>query len=166
MAEQRTLTVDRRSSRKAERRTLTFARLDEVMPDVERLLAGHTTVGNWSLGQICNHLCTAIRGSVEGFPVKAPWLVRKTIAKVIQHRILKSGRISEGMKVPEEYLPKSGLDAHVEAEALRSALRLYITHPGPLADHPFFGPITHDQWTRLHCIHCAHHLSFARPTEG
>jgi hypothetical protein len=43
----------------AERRELTFASLDDVMPDVERLLAGHVTVGRWTLGQILNHLATA-----------------------------------------------------------------------------------------------------------
>ena len=43
-----------------ERRVLDFARLDDVMPDVERLLAGHRTVGNWTLGQTLNHLKTAI----------------------------------------------------------------------------------------------------------
>ena len=43
------------------RRPLVFVRLDEVMPDVERLLAGHVTVGRWTLGQICNHLELALR---------------------------------------------------------------------------------------------------------
>ena len=38
------------------RRALSFATLDGVMPDVDHLLTGHTTVGQWSLGQICNHL--------------------------------------------------------------------------------------------------------------
>ena len=40
----------------ASRRALTFESLDRVMPDVDRLLEGHTTVGTWTLGQICNHL--------------------------------------------------------------------------------------------------------------
>ena len=34
---------------KPARRTLSYESIDEIMPDVERLLAGHTTVGNWSL---------------------------------------------------------------------------------------------------------------------
>ena len=38
------------------RRTLRYESLDEVMPDVERLLEGHTTVGNWTLAQICRAL--------------------------------------------------------------------------------------------------------------
>jgi len=43
------------------RRTLRYESLDEVMPDVERLLEGHTTVGTWSLAQICRHLATVMR---------------------------------------------------------------------------------------------------------
>jgi len=35
----------------ADRRDLSFTSLDEVMPDVKRLLAGHVTVGQWSLGR-------------------------------------------------------------------------------------------------------------------
>jgi hypothetical protein len=38
------------------RRTLGYESFEEVMPDVERLLPGHTTVGDWTLAQICRHL--------------------------------------------------------------------------------------------------------------
>jgi Protein of unknown function (DUF1569) len=71
--------------------------------------------------------------------------------------------MTEGIKVPEAFLPKPGLDARAEADALRAALRFYAAHTGPLAEHPFFGRISRDEWTRLHCIHCAHHLSFVHP---
>ena len=49
----------------AERRYLEFTSLDDVMPDVERLLAGHVTVGGWSLGQIFHHVATAIRLTLD-----------------------------------------------------------------------------------------------------
>ena len=42
------------------------------MPEVDRLLQGHRTVGNWSLGQICNHLAGSFIYSVEGFPAQGP----------------------------------------------------------------------------------------------
>jgi hypothetical protein len=45
------------------RRTLRYESFDDVMPGVERLLKGHTTVGNWSLAQICRPLAMAIRCS-------------------------------------------------------------------------------------------------------
>ena len=44
------------------RRAIQFESLDEIMPEVDRLLEGHTTVGNWSLAQICRHLATVLPG--------------------------------------------------------------------------------------------------------
>ena len=139
----------------AERRALTIASLDEVMPEVDRLLGGHKTIGTWSLGQICNHLTSAFKGAIEGFP--------KKVGPVYFRKILKEGIMPEGVKLPEEFLPKPGLDDRAEAEALRAALRFYTAHVGPMAEHPFFGPISRDEWTQIHCIHCAHHLSFVLP---
>src|SRR5262249_51213147 len=86
------------------RRRLAFANLDEVMPDVERLLAGHVTVGLWTLGQVCNHLALAFRLSMDGFPVKSPWLVRRTAGVAIRRLMLWTGRIPEGVKVSNTYL--------------------------------------------------------------
>jgi Protein of unknown function (DUF1569) len=147
----------------AGRRALTFARLDEIMPDVDRLLRGYTTVGRWSLGQICNHLTMAVNGSLDGFSTKVPWLVRKMIAPIFLRRMLKSGTMPEGVKVPQSVLPVANLDDRAEAEALRAALKRFAEHSGALIDHPFFGPLGRDRWDLLHRIHCAHHLSFARP---
>ncbi len=145
------------------RRPLNFTSLAEVMPEVDRLLQGHKTVGNWSLEQICNHLSGALIYSVEGFPVRAPWLIRKMLGPIAKRDVLGKGRMREGLKLPEKFLPRPGLDARAEAEALRGALKVFSAHAGPLADHPMFGPLNRDEWTRLHCIHSAHHLSFVQP---
>ena len=147
----------------AGRRTLCFTSLDQVMPDVDRLLAGHETVGNWSLGQICNHLCRSVVSSVDRFPGAAPFWIRRTVGPLIGRHVLKTGRMREGIRLPPSALPRPGLDDRAEAEALRAALTLFAAQPGPFAEHPVFGPWTREQWTRLHCIHCAHHLSFALP---
>lgn len=147
----------------SQRRTIEFARLDDVMPEVDRLLAGHAMAGNWTLGQVCNHLADTYRMSVEGFGVQAPWLVRATLGRVIKKKVLGDGRMKAGIKVPEKFLPKSGLDDRAEAEALRATIAHYLAHPEPRAPHPFFGRMTGDEWDRLHLIHSAHHLSFAVP---
>jgi hypothetical protein len=146
-----------------DRRTLTFARLEEIMPEVDRLLAGHATVGNWSLGQICNHLSGAIRTSVEGPPVRAPWIIRAAIGPLVKRQILTSGTIKEGIKTLEQFVPKPDLDARAEAEALRATISYYLTHPETRAMHPFFGAMKPEEWDRMHCIHAAHHLRFAVP---
>jgi hypothetical protein len=147
---------------KIARRPLNFARLDEVMADVDRLLEGHETVGKWSLGQVCHHLAETIRCSVEGFPTHMPWPIRRAIGPWIYRKIDRDGRMPAGIKAPAYLQPSPGLDARDGAESLREAIRLYQAN-GPIAEHPIFGPFTPSQWERIHCIHCAHHLSFARP---
>lgn len=147
----------------AGRRDLKFETIDRVMPDVDRLIEGYTTVGKWSLGQVCNHLSGDLAGSIDGIDVKVPWLVRKLFGRLVLNRVLKTGVIPEGRKVPEAFLPKPGLDDRAEVEALRAALRMFAGHTGPIARHPFFGQLTRAQAERLHCIHCAHHLSFVVP---
>ena len=148
---------------KAFRRPLAFASLDRVMPDVDRLLEGHTTVGDWSLGQICNHLTQSLTWTVEGFPKLTPWFVRKTIGPLLLRRILRTGRFPDSIKLPNAYLPKPGLDDRAEAEALRAALWHFASHSAPLSDHPMAGAISQADWERFHCIHCAHHLGFVLP---
>ena len=149
------------------RRPLTFAALDEVMPDVERLLRGHTTVGNWTLAQICSHLAQAFNFTIDGFPREAfpPWIIRKTLGRLLLWHILRTGRFTEGLKMPTKYEPKPGTDARAEAESLRAALRRFAEHTGPLAEHPMKGLVSRAVWERFHCIHCAHHLRFALPAE-
>src|SRR5689334_14715478 len=145
----------------AGRRALSFTSLSQVMPDVDRLLQGHKTVGQWSLGQICHHLAMALTYQVDGFPGPAPpWLVRKLIAPRILRNVLKTGQMREGVKVPEVFLPKPGLEARPEAEALRAAVAKFQGHPGPYARHPFFEQMSREDCSRFHAIHCAHHLSF------
>ncbi len=146
-----------------DRRTLAFSSLAEVMPEVDRLLAGHRMVGSWTLGQICNHLSGAIRASVEGVPFKAPWPARVLIGPIARRRILSTGRMPRGVRLPEKFAPRPGLDARAEAEALRATIRLFSAEAGPLSPHPLFGPMTVEDWHRFHCIHAAHHLNFALP---
>ena len=144
----------------AGRRDLTFASLDDVMPEVERLLAGHTTVGRWTLGQICNHLAAALRLTLEAPPSPAEPTREQRVARRLFFR---SGRFPDGMEVPVRVLqPQPGLDAAKEAEALREVIGRFASTSGPLPAHPVLGPLTNVEWTQFHCLHCAHHLGFAR----
>jgi hypothetical protein len=147
----------------AGRRDLRFNTLDQVMPDVDRLLAGYEALGNWSLGQVCSHLARTVVDSVEGFPGRLPWVIRATFGRWTRNRILTSETIPEGVWLPEAARPKPNLDDRAEAEALRAAFRLFSARSGPTADHPLIGPMTHAQWDHLHRVHCAHHLSFLLP---
>jgi hypothetical protein len=148
----------------AGRRPLAFQSLDEVMPEVDRLLEnGYTAVGHWSLGQVCNHLAGGLTYAMEGFPDRMPWVLRKTLGPVIVRSMLKTGTIREGVKVPSRYLPAPALEDRAEAEALRGAIRLFSAHSAPLGPHPMVDHMSRPDWERFNCVHCAHHLSFLVP---
>ena len=52
-----------------ERRHLDFNDFDSVSVDVGNLRQrGYTKVGNWTLGQICEHLAMGMRMSIDGDP--------------------------------------------------------------------------------------------------
>lgn len=147
------------------RRALRFQSFDEVMPDVERLLQGHKTVGTWSLGQICRHLALVARRVVD-MPTSTPADPSQWVPEDQKREVFASGQLPEGLPGPPENRPPSGLDALEEAEGLRQAIAYYRASPGPAIPHRLFGPLTREEWERLQLIHMAHHLSFASPTTG
>ena len=121
-----------------ERRRLEFASLDHVMPEVERLLAGCRTVGRWTLGQILNHLATAIRITAE-IPASSSEPTREQ--KVLRRRFFHAGQFPEGLEAPLPLLlPQLGLDPRAEANARPPRDRpIRIPHrpvPRPSPDRP------------------------------
>jgi hypothetical protein len=144
---------------------LRFNSLDEIMPDVERLLGGYSTVGNWSLGQMCRHLATILRVSVD-MPASTPRDPSRPVDEERKREMLESGALPEGLKTAPPFEPLAGLNDREEAEALRAAIAHYKASSDPVIAHPLFGEISRADWDRFHCHHCAHHLSFAIPGEG
>jgi hypothetical protein len=145
------------------RRTLRFNSFDEVMPDVERLLEGHTTVGTWSLAQICRHLATVARRVVD-LPASTPSDPSKWLGEEKKRQVFETGLIPEGLPGPPELMPPQGLDEREEAEGLRRAIAHFLASPGPVIPHRLFGPLSREEWHGLQLIHLAHHLSFASPS--
>ena len=147
------------------RRELTFASLDEVVADAEKLVASPNTkmLGNWPLSQLLTHLATAVNGSIDGYSAKAPWLVR-LIGPLLKGRFLKN-KMSPGFKLPKDvevgFFP--AVPSPQEAlEELRAAVVRLKTEK-MTTRHPVLGKLTHEEWTRLHLRHAELHLSFAIP---
>src|SRR3954454_1603130 len=120
------------------RRTLRYGSLDEGMPDLERLLQGHTTVGNWSLAQICRHLSTVMRRVVD-LPASTPHDSSQWVGEDRKREVLASGTLPEGLTGPPEVMPVNTLGEREEAEGLRAAVAHYKASPGPVIPHRIFG---------------------------
>ena len=143
------------------RRPLDFDRIGAIMPDVDRLLEGHTTAGRWTLGEICDHLARAIRLTLVGRVSPDPATPEQEGAR---GAFFRDRTFPEGRDVPTPALtPDPGIDPHTAAGSLRNALARLESFEGPWPTHRVLGPLTRDEWLQFHCVHCAHHLSFAHP---
>ena len=91
------------------RRALSFNSLDEVMPDVERLLRAIQHVGTWTLAQICRHLATVMRRVVD-LPASTPQDPSLWVGDERKRQVLESGTLPEGLPGPPEVMPVETLD--------------------------------------------------------
>ncbi len=142
-----------------QQRKLTFDRLDQIANEVERLLDGYAATGNWSLGQICHHLATALRLTTRA---SEPPPAATEEQAAMQKQFFAAGVFPAGRNAPPLLVPEAGLDDRAEADKLTKAIDRFQESHGPYAAHPVLGPLSRDHWVRFHCLHAAHHLGFVR----
>lgn len=151
------------NTRKAVRRTLRFNSHDEMLKEVDRLAAVSRlrASGNWNLAQALAHLNGAMRISLDGTKIAAPWWLR-LIGGLFKGRLLR-GPMPAGHQVPAkvqaEFVPdpaisqeKAVAEFHELVERLKRESR---RHP-----HPVFGEMTREEWDELHRRHAELHLSY------
>jgi hypothetical protein len=68
-----------------------------------------------------------------------------------------------GLPTIPQSVPAPGGDPAAAVAALKAAVERFQAHPGPFAPSPLLGPMTKEQLTAVHRVHCAHHLSFLIP---
>jgi hypothetical protein len=144
-----------------EKRRLAFNDIEAIMPDVDRLIAGHVTVGRWTLGEICDHLAKTIILSLE-FPSTNASATREQA--VYRRLFFRAREFPEGQTPPlAVQLPTPDADLIESAASLLNALARFEVHEATFPAPPMLGPLTRDEWFLFHTRHAAHHLSFAIP---
>ena len=151
-----------------QRRTISFATLDEFLLDAEAISAGqYKTVGNWNYGQILGHLASAMNSSIDGFGFQASWFLRKIIAPFLKNSAL-TKPLKPGIKLPkgaEQYLPDPSLSVEDSLAECRKAVERLTTET-PMAKHPFFGALASEEWMALHLRNAELYMSFVVPWEA
>jgi hypothetical protein len=148
------------------RRALQFNSLDEVVAEAERLsdCSDVELLGNWSLGQIFQHLGDAMAMAIDGSDYKPPFFFK------IMGPLMRKGMLNKSMRAGFQLPP--GMHALIPSEdtttesgfkALRqNAERLKNEELQPR--HVVFGKMTREDWNKLHLRHAEMHLSFAVPS--
>ncbi len=149
------------------RRTVHFSTLSEVVQDAEHLLGNHHTVGQWSFGQICQHLAKTMNAMIDGFGFKAPWWARWFIAPFVKNSCLIKPMRS-GFKLPKAgaaLLPEDSITGEEGLRQLKAAVER-LSHETASAPHPFFGKLASEEVIQLQLRHCEMHMSFIVPGEN
>ncbi len=155
-------------TRKAERRTLRFNSIDEMLKELDRIVAADKAgklrcTGNWTAGQVIGHIATWINYGYEGFPSGAhpPWFIRM-ILKFMKKKYVRDG-VKAGVKIPS--IPggtygQEPLSTQEGAAKLRAAM-MRIQNRDPVKFHsPAFGEMQHDERVAFQLRHAELHFGF------
>lgn len=109
--------------------------------------------------QLLAHLTTAVRYSTGDEPItpnEGGFFGRRIAKPLIFGGII---RLPKGAKKPKFYDagPETGTAADLRAASL-AFVDMAEAGTLPAVEHPFFGPLTTAEWSRLHRIHFEHHL--------
>lgn len=143
----------------ADRREVKYASLEEMLADAERLASDSNvrTLGNWSQGQIYEHLARALYTSIDGsdmsFPAPARWLMSLLMKKKFLYREIPAGFKVSGKVIPNETSIEQGLASLRKAVARQQSELNRAIHPG-------FGHLTNAEWEAFHLRHAEMHMSF------
>jgi hypothetical protein len=163
-----TATVD---TKKAARRDLHFhctGCLREELAAIEAAgRAGrldHT--GNWTPGEILDHVAKAWEFSIDGFPrdVRIPWYF-KLMARAMKGRMTSGKTLPAGFRLGKDadfFLPVPRTSLEDGLARLRKVLDRIDAGTRCTVPSPAFGAMTHDEWMRLHLGHAQLHLGFVR----
>ena len=145
------------------RRTVRYQNLDDLLADAEQLAAGDVRrLGNWSLGQIMEHLAKAYHGSIDGIEFRFPWPLKLMMRLFMKKKFL-YGSVPPGFSIPAEVRDQVEPHAETTTEQGLAALRDSIdrlkreTHRQP---HPVLGNISREEWDQFHLRHAEMHMSF------
>lgn len=144
------------------RRKITYASLAELEAEAERAVACSAgTCGNWTLGQILEHLARGLEGAVQGFPFRSSLPVRLVARWVVLPVFLWRG-MPAGYKLKgaqAEALVPSPMEAAEALAHLKRAIALF-REARQFPAHAIFGPLSPELSQRLQLRHAELHMSF------
>lgn len=125
--------------------------------------SGYEQLGNWSLGQVCNHLAQTVNLSVNGFPFRLPSPVAAVLRWAffnvsVVPRLMGSIRLPTSRNLTQE----TPCDDQAGIDRLIRATERMTAPDAKLKANPLLGQLTVAQWQRFHGWHAARHLSFLR----
>lgn len=120
--------------------------------------------GNWTPGEILDHVAKAWEFSIDGFPreVRLPWYF-KLMARAMKGRMTSGKTLPAGFQLGSDadfFLPAPGTSVDAGLARLRRVLDRLDAGAKCTVPSAAFGAMTHDEWMRLQLGHAQLHLGF------
>ncbi len=140
------------------RRQVHYDSLDDLLADAERYAKPDVKrLGNWSPGQIYEHLAGTMNGSIDGMDFLLPLPARVLMTLLMKRKFLKKS-IPAGFKAPSSAVPDE-TSTEDGLASIRDAISRQ-KNESQRALHPAFGKLTREEWTDFHLRHAEMHMSF------
>ncbi|MFI4917462.1 MAG: DUF1569 domain-containing protein [Phycisphaerales bacterium JB060] len=159
----------------ARRRDLHFSSFEEVSAELDRLESSLdagtiATTGNWTPGQVFEHLGKFLKFAYDGFPTKAPPPVRWIGRLMLKRKATQTEEpIPSGFKLPRQasaLLPEEDIADRDGLAFLREQIARVQRGETMTQTSPLLGRLTHEEWITLQRKHMALHLSFLDPGDA
>jgi len=150
--------------------------LSESMTDLLSEEMSWHPPGKWSAVEVLEHLYLTYAGTVKGFERVAE--AGKSLATTPTWRqrcptlvVVGFGYMPEGRKAPAVAQPRGLPPEKVRTEILGEIRKMdeiiarcegAFGKRDKLLDHPILGPLTAEQWRKLHLVHGLHHVKQIR----
>lgn len=155
-----------KTSKVKERRSLRFGRLSDLVADVDSFGGQVRSTGNWTPGQIVEHVAKFIECSLDGFPVRDASLLVRGFAKMMRSSILIKP-MRAGFKIPGNFkamAPGPDVTWDDAVARLKKVVQRIDKGGERMAQRsPLLGFLEHEEWIQLHCRHAEMHFSFLQP---
>lgn len=136
-----------------------YESLQEFLKDAERLASTEVkTLGNWSQGQIYEHLARSMNGSVDGVGFMLPAPVRWVMSLLFKNRFINKA-IPAGFKSSEKFVAEDTISLDSALQSLRTAVERLEQEPNRVP-HPAFGQISREEWDKFNLRHAEMHMGF------
>jgi hypothetical protein len=141
---------------------LYFESLSDAIADVDHLhREGWSRAGNWSLGQILDHLNITLRFSFGDIPFYLPMPIRPIVKLVFWPTIVKGKPIRLRGVAPKKLQPRSEPDESVVVKEFTELVQRHINPNIEFAPiHPVFGRLARQDWLLVQKWHVTHHVNF------
>ena len=156
------------NTKESARRSLELRSLEDISADLDRIQAAHDagtlgTTGNWTPGQVLEHVSALMECAIDGFPSKAPAPVRWMCILLFKKKALAGGSPPAGFKIPKQaafLIPGESTTFDEGMSRLRKVIARVRGGEKFTHDSPIFGRLSHEQWITLQSGHATLHLSF------